>query len=109
MPPAHPRPHRAPHAPAPPDRALPARKQPRAPATLERRRRERHLQRRRRDLLVDCAVALLLMIVALVLTAGLGVIALLDIPVIGVLIGSLALERWMRSRHHGRHRAPRRS
>jgi hypothetical protein len=67
------------------------------------------MRRRRRDLLIDCAVALGLMIVALVLTAGLGVIALLDIPVIGVLIGSLALERWMRSRHHSRQGEPRRS
>jgi Flp pilus assembly protein TadB len=69
-----------------------------SPATLERRKRERHLRRRRRDLLEDFALALLLMTVVLMFTAGLGVIALLDIVLIAVLTGSYLLRRWMRSR-----------
>lgn len=56
------------------------------------------MRRRRRDLLEDFAAAILLMTVALVLTAGLGVIALLDIGVAAVLIGSVVVERWLRSR-----------
>lgn len=75
-----------------------ARRRPLTPATIERRRRELHLRRRRRDLLEDFAAAILLMTVALVLTAGLGVIALLDIGVAAVLIGSVVVERWLRSR-----------
>jgi hypothetical protein len=68
------------------------------PATIERRRCERHLRRRRRDLLEDLAGAVLLMALALVFTAGLGVIALLDIVVVGVLVGSVVVGRWLRAR-----------
>jgi uncharacterized membrane protein len=67
-------------------------------ARAERRRRERHFARRRRDLLEDVALALLLTIFALILTAGLGVIALIEIPVAGAAIGSVVLERWVRRR-----------
>ncbi len=67
-------------------------------AAAERRRRQAHLRRRRRDLLEDVALALLLTIVALVMTAGLGVIALIEIPVAGAVSGSFVLERRARKR-----------
>jgi hypothetical protein len=68
---------------------------------LERRRRELHLRRRRRDLLEDFGMALALMILALVLTAGLGVIALLEVPIGGGVIGSYIVERRKRRRSAG--------
>jgi Na+-translocating ferredoxin:NAD+ oxidoreductase RnfD subunit len=64
----------------------------------ERRRREQHLRRRRRDLLEDVAIAILLTIVALIWTAGLGVIALIAVPIAGALIGSFLVERALRKR-----------
>jgi hypothetical protein len=68
----------------------------------ERRRRERHRRRLRRDLLEDFALALLLTVTALIVTAGLGVIALLEVPVLGAVIASFGLERRMRARRRGR-------
>jgi hypothetical protein len=86
-----------------PQRSSASRDRPRraSPAALERRRRERHLRRRRRDLLEDLAAALVLTTVALVFTAGLGVIALLDIALAGVLTCCFVLERWLRFRRRG--------
>jgi hypothetical protein len=49
-------------------------------------------------LLEDVTVAFLLTITALVLTAGLGVIALIEIPVAGAVTGSFVLERRARKR-----------
>jgi hypothetical protein len=54
----------------------------------ERRRRERHFRRRRRDLLEDTGIALLLAIILVSVTAGLGVLALLELPVVLALLGS---------------------
>jgi hypothetical protein len=68
----------------------------------ERRRRERHWRRRRRDLLEDVVMGLVLMLVALVLTAGLGVIALLEVPVGAAVVGSFVVERTRRRRYNGR-------
>jgi hypothetical protein len=53
---------------------------------------------RRRDLLEDFAASVVLMTVALLFTAGLGVIALLDLAVAALLIGSVVVERWLRYR-----------
>lgn len=72
---------------------------------IERRRRELHLRRLRRDLLEDVALAILLMIVTLLMTAGLGVIALLEIPTGAVVLGSFMLERRYRSRDRDRSRS----
>jgi hypothetical protein len=65
---------------------------------MERIRRERHLRRLRRDLLVDVGCALVLTIVTLIITAGLGVVALLEVPVAGAIIASFFLERAARKR-----------
>jgi hypothetical protein len=46
-------------------------------------------------------MAILLLIVTLTVTTGLGVIALLEIPVGGVVIGSFIVERKLRSRRAG--------
>jgi hypothetical protein len=74
-------------------------------ARLERRRREQHLRRRRRDLLEDVGMAIVLMIVALICTGGLGVIALIEIPVGAAVIASLVLERRrLKSRRHQQRR-----
>jgi hypothetical protein len=62
-------------------------------ARLERRRRRRHLQRLRRDLVLDLAAALGLTIAVLIGTAGLGVVALLEIPVAGLVLASFVVER----------------
>jgi hypothetical protein len=62
-------------------------------ASRERRARERHLRRRRRDLLEDSVAALALTVFALTVTAGLGVIALLEVPAAVVVFGSLGIGR----------------
>jgi Flp pilus assembly protein TadB len=67
-------------------------------ARAERRRREQHLRRRRRDLLEDVVIAIVLTIVALIWTAGLGVIAIVAVPVACAVIGSFLVERWLRKR-----------
>jgi hypothetical protein len=59
----------------------------------ERRRRERHFRRRRRDLLQDVGIALLLAIILVSVTAGLGVLVLLEVPIAAGLIGSSLAER----------------
>jgi hypothetical protein len=57
-----------------------------------------HFRRRRRDLLEDCVAGLVLMIFAIVLTPGLGMLALLEIPVGLAVIGSVVAERRIRKR-----------
>ena len=75
-------------------------------AALERRRRQRLLARRRRDLLEDCVAAIVLTIVAITLTAGLGVIALMEVPVVLALVVSYVRDR--RRRRSGPERRGRR-
>ena len=78
----HPQPARradpAPWSPPPPPR--------RAPTDPERRRRARHYRLRRRDLLEDLAGGALLAIALLAVTSGLGVLALLEVPLVGILV-----------------------
>jgi hypothetical protein len=64
----------------------------------ERRRRERHFRRRRRDLLEDAIVALLAALILISVTAGLGVLALLEMPLAMLLITSSLIERRSRGR-----------
>lgn len=71
---------------------IPKQEQP-SRAALERRRRQRLLARRRRDLLEDSAAAIVLTIVAVTLTAGLGVIALIEVPVVLALVFSYVRDR----------------
>jgi hypothetical protein len=73
-------------------------------ATLERRRRISHFRLRRRDLLGDAALAIVLMVLALILTPGLGVLAIIEIPVALALVGTVVGERRIRKR---RPRVPR--
>ncbi len=75
-------------------------------AALERRRRQRLLARRRRDLLEDAVAAIVLTIVAITLTAGLGVIALIEVPVVLALVVSYVRDR--RRRRSGPERRGRR-
>jgi len=67
-------------------------------ASQQRRRREQRFRQRRRDLLVDTAVAFVLAITALIETAGLGVIALASFPLGLMLAASVILERRARKR-----------
>jgi Flp pilus assembly protein TadB len=75
----------------------------------ERRRRRRHLQQLRRDLLVDGGLALVLTVLVLSATAGLGVVALLEVPIGAAVLLSFVLERRARrrSRSTRRYRSPR--
>jgi hypothetical protein len=73
-----------------------------SPARREARRRLQHIRRRRRDLLEDTALGLVLAIVVLIVTAGLGVIALISVPAGLALIGSLFAEREIRKRRAAR-------
>ncbi len=93
-------------SPRPPGRASSPR--PRSRRSTEQRRRERHFARRRRDLLEDVGLALLLTLTLVSLTAGLGVIALLEIPMAGILLASVVVPRVRRRRLHVRSRPGRR-
>src|SRR5262249_14630748 len=82
---------------------------PRETMRAERRRRQRHFRLRRRDLVLDTAMALGLTVVLISVTAGLGVLALLELPVSGVLVGSLIVERvWRLRQVRGSTRRPHR-
>jgi hypothetical protein len=74
-------------------------------ASAERRRRQRHFARRRRDLIQDAGAALVIAVFLISVTAGLGVLALLEIPLAGTLVVSLIAERSLTRRRSG---APRR-
>jgi hypothetical protein len=88
--------------------ATPARRPPHAPqfspphqpsrTALERRRRSQHFARLRRDVLEDTAVALLVTLLTIAFTSGLGVIALIELPLVLALIISYLLERRTRRR-----------
>jgi Flp pilus assembly protein TadB len=91
--------------------ATPARRPPYAPqssarpqptrSALHRRRRAQHFARRRRDLLEDIAAALLVTLLAITLTAGLGVVVLIELPVALALVSSYLVDR---RRHRRRSR-----
>jgi hypothetical protein len=93
--------------------ATPARRPPYAPqfsprqkpsrTALDRRRCSQHFARLRRDLLEDTAAALLLTLLAVTFTAGVGVIALIELPLALVLGVSYLLDR----RRHRRLSRPR--
>jgi hypothetical protein len=101
MPAANPKPYTAPAQPRRPT-GLPshargaADQAERSRDQAERRRRERQRRRLRRDLLEDFGLGLLLTLTALIMTAGLGVLALLEVPVIGAVIVSFGLEQRQR-------------
>ena len=69
-----------------------------ASARAARRRRQRHLRLLRRDLLADLVAAVFLTIVMLSVTAGLGALALAEVPIAGAVIGSFVVERRRRTR-----------
>lgn len=88
---------------APPRPVAPARRRsPQSPQQRQARvaasRRMRLIRRRRLDLLQDSVLALVLAIFVLSVTAGLGVVALLAVPVALILVGSLVVERRRRRR-----------
>src|SRR5689334_24313903 len=64
-------------------------------ARRQRRERQRHFARRRRDLLQDTLVGLLLAVVILSVTAGLAVVALIELAV-GMTVGTIAAVRRVR-------------
>ena len=82
------------------ERARPATRRPLSEAARERRRREIRLRRRRRDLLVDVALGLAIAVLALSLAPGLGVIALVAVPVflVAVVIRCVSAVRHRRAR-----------
>ncbi len=106
--PAPARPTRSQHTAAPrrkaarPAAARPAQRRstasrPRA-VSPERARRVRHLRALRRDLLVDFVAAFALMLFVFIATAGLGVVALLEIPIAGLVVASFVVEYRRRRR-----------
>ncbi|HWF52998.1 MAG TPA: hypothetical protein VG223_00150 [Solirubrobacteraceae bacterium] len=60
--------------------------------------RARLIRRRRTDLRQDVALAAVVALVALTVTAGLAVIVLISLPVAAALLGSIVLERRFRRR-----------
>ena len=82
-------PHRAAPRQPRPDRARPV---PRAGRKASGQR-ARLIHRRRTDLRQDVALAVILAVVALTVTAGLAVIVLLSVPVAALLVASVVIER----------------
>lgn len=80
------RPAAEPSSPLRPSRASRPSRRPKA--TADRRRRERHYRLRRRDLIQDLGAGLLGAVLLFMLTAGLGVLALIDFALVGLLIAS---------------------
>ncbi len=78
-------------------------------AKLELRRRERHFRRRRRDLLEDAGFALVVTITLLTVTAGLGILALIEVPIAAALVTSVLAERAIKRRRGRDRRGARRS
>jgi hypothetical protein len=76
-----------------PHRPAPSSSRPSGVPPTERRRRERHYRLRRRDLLEDVGAGLLVTVLLLMLTAGLGVLALLDVALVALLVASGVVER----------------
>jgi membrane protein required for beta-lactamase induction len=76
----------------------PALSRPSGAFAAERRRRERHYRLRRRDLLEDLGAGLLITVLLLMLTAGLGVLALLDLALVSLLVVSSLIGRRRRRR-----------
>jgi predicted lipid-binding transport protein (Tim44 family) len=75
-----------------------AQQQARARLRAQRRQRQRHFARRRRDLLEDLGFGLILTVLLGIFTAGLGVIALLEIPLGLALVASVLVPRARRRR-----------
>ena len=59
----------------------------------ELRLRRRHFARRRRDLLVDCAAGVVLALLVFAVTAGLGIVLLMLIPVVAGLVVAALVRR----------------
>lgn len=78
-------------------------------ARVERLRRERHFRRRRRDLLEDAGLALLVTIALVSVTAGLGVLALIEVGLATALTASVFTERAIKRRRARERRRSRRS
>jgi hypothetical protein len=78
-------------------------------ARLDRRRRRQHYRRRRRDLLQDVLTAIVLMILALSLTPGLGMIAIFEAAVGLTLVVSVVVKRRLRKRPPAARRTARRA
>lgn len=74
-------------------------------ARIERRRRLTHIRRRRRDLLEDCVLAIVVLVFALIVTPGLGVLALIEVPVALGLIGTVLVERRIRKKRQASRRS----
>lgn len=71
----------------------PSRASRRPKTTADRRRRARHYRLRRRDLIQDLGAGLLGAVLLFMLTAGLGVLALIDFALVGLLIASRMIGR----------------
>lgn len=67
-------------------------------ASSERARRQHHLRALRRDALIDFVAAFVAMVVILIVTSGLGVVALLEIALAAIVVASLVIERRRRRR-----------
>jgi Flp pilus assembly protein TadB len=78
-----------------------------APRSTERRRREQHFRRRRRDLLTDAILALVLAIVLTSLTAGLGILLLVVVPMAAGLVAYRVVQHRLARRAPEPHRRPR--
>ncbi len=78
-------------------------------AVRDRRRREQRYLERRRDLRTDALAGLAIALVALIVAPGLGVVALISIPVAMALVATVVAERRLRRRRRATAAPPRRS
>ena len=71
---------------------------------VQRRQRTRHLRRRRRDLLFDGIVAVVLTVALMIAAPGLGVVAIVDVAIAVALLGSVIVELSLSATRRRRHR-----
>ena len=71
---------------------------------VHRRQRTRHIRRRRRDLLFDCGIAVVLTVGLMIATPGLGVVAIVDVAIAVALLASVIVELRLRATRRRRRR-----
>lgn len=71
---------------------------------VQRRQRTRHIRRRRRDLLFDGTIAVVLTVSLMIASPGLGVVAIVDVAIAVALLGSVIVEQRLHAARRRRHR-----
>lgn len=72
---------------------------------VHRRQSARHVRRRRRDLLFDCGIAVVLTVGLMIAAPGLGVVAIVDVAIAVALLASVIIEQRLRAARRRKRRS----